>query len=115
MKLNGAIVFILMFVLQSCGDESREELEVKLDNQTQFTYETDVRPIVSEYCLNCHSSPTQNDAPFSLVNFEQVKNRATNISNSINGRTILMPIGRVLSGTKINIIDAWIDQGLIEK
>lgn len=113
MKLKG--VLILLLVLQSCGSESREELEVKINDQAQLSYEADVRPIIAEYCLNCHSSPTQNNAPFSLVNFEQVKNRSIAISNSINGRSVLMPIGRVLPRVKINSIDTWIDQGLIEK
>jgi len=104
------------FALIGCGDESREELELQLDveNTTEeFTFEGNVRPIITEFCVTCHP----NTDPIPLVSFEQVRRQATIVSNAINGRpgSVLMPLGRTMPQINIDIIDAWIAGGLIEK
>ncbi len=108
------LTFILYVLLSfiSCAEDSREELALEVSGP--ITFEGNVRQIISQDCFNCHSSPPRNGAPFSLINFEEVSSRAEAISNSINGRTVLMPPGINLPESRINIIDTWIAQGLLE-
>lgn len=108
------LTFILYVLLSfiSCAEDSREELALEVSGP--ITFEGNVRQIISQDCLNCHSSPPRNGAPFSLINFEEVSSRAEAISNSINGRTVLMPPGINLPESRISIIDTWIAQGLLE-
>lgn len=104
-------IFILCSLF-SCADDSREELALEVTGP--ITFEGNVRQIIAQDCLNCHTSPPRNGAPFSLINFEEVSSRAEAISNSINGITILMPPGVNLPESTINVIEAWIEQGLLE-
>lgn len=103
-----------LILLSSCAGDSREELEIRPDTNVEITFDNQVRQIITQDCLNCHSNPPRNGAPFSLVTFEEVSNRAQAISNSINGRSILMPPGVNLPQSRIDVIDAWIEEGLRE-
>lgn len=107
-------VAIVLFLLNSCAGDSREELEIRPDTTEVITFDNQVRQIISQDCLNCHTNPPRNGAPFSLVTFEEVRDRAQSISNAINGRSILMPPGVNLPQSRIDVIDTWIEEGLKE-
>ncbi len=108
------LTFILHVLLSfiSCAEDSREELQLEVSGP--ITFEGNVRQIIAQDCLNCHTNPPRNGAPFPLETFEEVMNRRVDIRNSINGRTILMPPGRRLSQPRIDIIETWIEQGFLE-
>ena len=114
MKYINWLAFFGVLFLISCGDDSREALELRLDdsNNQVFTFEADVRPILDEFCVTCHP----NTDPIPLISFDQVRDQATIISNAINGRpgSVQMPLGRSFPTINIEIIDAWIAGGLIE-
>lgn len=105
--------FILLSLF-NCAEDSRESLELVIDQDRVITFEDDVQQLISQDCLNCHTNPPRNGAPFSLITFDEVSSRAAAISNSINGRTILMPPGVNLPQSRISIIDRWIEQGMLE-
>lgn len=108
------LVILGVLFLTSCGDDSREALEITLDADSNqvFTFEADVRPILDEFCVTCHP----NTDPIPLISFEQVRDQATLISNAINGRpgSVRMPLGRSFPAINVQTIDAWIAGGLIE-
>lgn len=109
-----AFLYTVLLAGVSCAEDSQEALQIELEEGQVVTFEGDVRQLISEDCLNCHTNPPQNGAPFPLITFDEVMGRANDISNSINGRTVLMPPGINLPQSRINIIDTWIAQGLIE-
>ena len=84
------------------------------DPNSSINYQEDIQPIMQSSCTGCHSSPPVNGAPFALVNFNQVSQRATSVFNSMNRQSgtpgAMPPSGRLPQST-INIIQHWIDNG----
>lgn len=116
-----------MFFIE-CASESINELaeieemveqEEGENNGGPITYQANVKSIIDSKCLNCHSSPVQNGAPFSLTTYAQVKLRAeggalfTAISMPSGSAAIMPPSGRMPQST-IDVIEQWIDGGLLE-
>ena len=115
---------ILCFV--GCTNDSEsdlllveEEEEEVTDPETPLTYNADIRPIISNNCLACHSDPPAG-APFPLATYEQVLVRAENgqllgaISRSAGDPRIMPPSGRMSQAT-IDLIAAWIEDGALEE
>lgn len=83
---------------------------------TSFKYSTDIRPIMTGYCVGCHDA---NSTPrVDLSNYNSIKNYLTNnpgnFENYINGVTgfALMPYnGNKLSDCNIQKIQNWINAG----
>lgn len=86
------------------------------------TFHKDIAPILSEHCWTCHRPG--GSAPFSLLRYEQVKGRATQIA-TVTARRFMPPwksepgygkfVGeRRLSAAQIRLIEAWVGQGVVE-
>jgi uncharacterized membrane protein len=111
---------LLALTLIACTSDSESDLMEMEEPDGPVTYNSNIRAIINSNCLNCHSDPTRNGAPFSLTDFQQVSVRADNgsLSRAINKQTgdagAMPPSGR-LPQTTIDLIDQWIDEGFLEQ
>lgn len=73
---NVLTVFVFAFLfLLSCSNDSESDLTgPQTGNENEFvTYNDNIKAVISNNCLSCHSSPPTNGAPFSLTTYTQVK------------------------------------------
>ncbi len=112
------LLCITLFVF-NCSNDSEDDL-VNVDppmeepGDTPVNYVDDIAPIMSTSCVGCHADPPRNGAPFSLVNFSQVNQRATGVFNRMNlqsGSAGAMPPSGRLPQATIDKIQQWIDDG----
>ena len=118
-KLFSIFLFSLFFC--SCTNDSEDDLtevdQEQIDDNleaTGVTYENTVKAIIDGSCIGCHDNPPRNGAPFSLVSFGQVSQRANAILNAMsrqNGAAGAMPPAGRLPQNTINQIEEWIDNG----
>ena len=115
------LLSVLFFCLFSCSYDSENDLiessSGPSDPNAIVNYTDDILPIIQSACVGCHSSPPVNGAPFALVNFNQVNQRAGNILNSMSRQSgtpnAMPPSGRLPQAT-IDLIERWIDDGQLE-
>ncbi|AEM71648.1 hypothetical protein Murru_2613 [Allomuricauda ruestringensis DSM 13258] len=119
---NVLTVFVFAFLfLLSCSNDSESDLTgPQTGNENEFvTYNDNIKAVISNNCLSCHSSPPTNGAPFSLTTYTQVKNRAENgsllaaISKQTGEAGAMPPTGRMPQAT-IDLVEQWIADGLLE-
>lgn len=108
-----SLAFLVM--LASCSSDSDEDLTPP--NDDLVTYDGNISALIGGSCLGCHSSPTQNGAPFSLTNFTEVSSRAGGILTAISRQTSearsMPPAGR-LPQSAIDLVEQWIEDGTLE-
>ena len=114
-------IFLFSLFVCSCTNDSEGDLievdQEQIDDElevTGVTYENTVKAIIDGSCIGCHDNPPRNGAPFSLVNFGQVSQRANAILNAMsrqNGAAGAMPPAGRLPQNTINQIEEWIDNG----
>ena len=80
------------------------------------TYNDDIAPIIMSNCLNCHGATPSNGAPSSFNTYNLVKTgvQSGNILNRINNTTNPMPPNGLMSQSNRDIIQQWLDDGLLE-
>ena len=109
----------LSISIYSCSSDSEDDF-VPATTQSGdpdpagLNYEDDVRSIVQSSCVGCHADPPVNGAPFALVNFTQVNQRATGMLNRMSlqsGAAGAMPPSGRLPQSTIDIIEQWIADG----
>ncbi len=94
----------------------------KLDPSRSLTFSKDIAPIVYGHCAVCHHPGDA--APFSLLNFADVKKHARQIAE-VTGRRLMPPwlpapgfndfVGqRYLTEIEIAMIQRWVEQGAPE-
>lgn len=113
--------FLSLFCILSvsCTNDSESDL-MEPDTDSSPSYETDIRPIIANNCLGCHSDPPVNGAPFSLNTYDRVKDRTENgnLLTAINRQTgesaAMPPTGRLPQAT-IDRIEQWADEGFLEQ
>ncbi len=109
----------LIFATTSCANDSEDDLIDQIPTPQLVTYNNNIKSIIDNNCISCHSDPPVNGAPISLVNYDAVKNNVSSIINRISkqeGESGLMPIG----GPRLpqNLIDEvvqWQTDGLLEQ
>jgi len=105
-------------MLLNCANDSEEDLIDSTPLPGLVTYVDDVKLIIDNNCINCHSDPPVNSAPISLVNYTQVKDAVQNhnLIGRIDGSSPpLMPQGGPkLPQNLIDIINQWEADGLPE-
>lgn len=114
-------LFLLTFCMYNCSYDSENDLIEAtgdpIDPGVLVNYNDDVAPIIQNACLGCHSSPPVNGAPFALVNFSQVSQRASGILNTMSRQSgtpsAMPPSGRLPQAT-IDLIEKWINDGKLE-
>lgn len=112
-----AIVFFVS-VFSACSTDSESDLYDRIE-QESITYTDDIKPIITESCITCHSQPPQNGAPMPLITYELVKNavetRGLLDRVSSNDPNFWMPFqGDRLPQSKIDMFIAWNNAGLPE-
>lgn len=113
------IASLLMFFLFNCSNDSESDLinvpdETENPGETLVTYNNGISSIIQSACANCHGSTPTNGAPFSLINFTQVNQRASGILNRMslqNGSPGAMPPSGRLPQATIDLIEQWINDG----
>lgn len=106
------IASIILFVT-SCESRTYEEISDNTPIADVIKYQTDIKPIIENNCISCHSSGSFK--PF--VTYDQVKSNIDIIVNRIqrpNGDPLRMPQGGSLSSGQINNFLKWKADGLVE-
>ena len=104
------------FVMIGCSSDSESDLIDEPGQGTPLSYNGNIKAVITNNCLGCHSDPTQNGAPFPLANYEQVLTRAQNgqLFRAINRQTgesrAMPPSGRLPQAT-IDAVEQWIQEG----
>lgn len=84
------------------------------DDEAQVTYTEDIAQIMTTACTSCHGNPPTNGAPFALINFSQVSQRANGIFSRMDlpsGFPSAMPPSGRLPQSTIDLIEQWIEGG----
>lgn len=112
-------IVYLSFLL-SCTSASEDDLIESIDETEDITYTENVKSIIDNNCIFCHSNPPVNGAPVHLTTYDNVKNAVEN-SNLINrisaqpGDAGFMPSGGSrLPQSQIDLIIQWQADGLLE-
>ncbi len=114
------MALFLLIGISACTNDSEDDLIDQMQNPDPITYTNDVKAIIDNNCLNCHSDPPTNGAPIALVTFSQVKNAAENGSlinrvQAQEGASGAMPIGGPrLPQTLVDLIVQWQTDGFTE-
>ena len=108
-----------MMLLIGCTAVSEEDL-VDVTLIEVVTFNEDVKPIIDNNCIICHSNPPQNGAPMPLVSYDNVKEAVQN--RNLIGRissedpAFSMPFGGPrLPQNLIDMVIQWNEDGLIEE
>jgi len=119
MKTKYVFYLITFTACFNCSNVSEEDLIDSTPIPETVTYEDNVRFIIENNCISCHTNPPQNGAPISLTTYNEVKNAIENnglISRiSSNDLSFVMPFGGPrLPQNLIDIIIEWEEDGLLE-
>jgi len=115
--------FLLIFIgstIFSCTNTSEEDLIDVIVPPVLVTYNTDIKVIMDNNCLGCHSNPPVNGANVPLVNFDGVKSAVenNNLISRISGQIGdggFMPLGGPrLPQNLIDLVVQWEEDGLLE-
>ncbi|GEP52040.1 hypothetical protein FNO01nite_27120 [Flavobacterium noncentrifugens] len=117
MVLRKITLLTLAFAAFGCSNDSPDDLGVEaILTDTPITYNANVKAIIDNNCISCHSTIPQNGAPMSLATFEDVKS-AIELRGLIeriskdNGQSGLMPLGGPkMPQQNIDMITLWRDQ-----
>ncbi|GGD29348.1 c-type cytochrome [Flavobacterium orientale] len=119
MKMKRLFLIVLVTPFYSCTSDSISDLT----DETPIvlsTYNSNVKVIITNHCLNCHGATPANGAPMSLTTYENVKEAVLNrglldrISRA-EGSPGAMPFGGPrLPQDQINAIEQWNTDGLLE-
>lgn len=105
--------------ISACTKTELNDL-IEPSSEDLITYTENVRPIILNNCIVCHSDPPVNNAPMALTTYSKVKNAIENrgLLDRIQrqaGAPGAMPLGGPrLPQNLINIILRWKEDGFIE-
>ncbi|MGK0252923.1 MAG: putative membrane protein [Mariniflexile sp.] len=124
MKLKNLIfVFLMVILLFNCsggGDDDPNEPNPNPNpnpNPTgKITYNGNVKSIINSNCTSCHGNPPTNSAPMSLTTYTEVRNAVNNrgLITRINNANNPMPQTGLMSQNNRDLIQKWVDDGLLE-
>ena len=115
-KLVLLVVTILCFNCSSSDDA--EPTPTPNPNPNKITtYDADVKTIIDDHCLRCHTIPLTEGATFAMRNFAETingVNRDLIVRVTSNGINVMPPDGRLPQST-IDILLDWEADGFKEK
>ena len=108
-----------IFAISSCTNDSEDDLIEQMQAPQLVTYTNSVKTIIDNNCISCHANMPVNGAPFSLIEYNDVKNNIVSIINRISrqeGESGLMPAGGSrLPQILIDDVVQWQTDGLLEQ
>jgi len=107
------IGIIGLLVLAGCsGSGSPDDMIDPVD----VTYEADVKFIMENDCLNCHTNPPVNGATVPLTTYGEVRSavETSDLLGRINSISNPMPPTGLISTIPRKVIQDWVDQGFPE-
>ncbi|WP_228435863.1 c-type cytochrome [Chryseobacterium pennipullorum] len=107
-------ILLSAVLLIACDSRTYEEISDNTPITAPVNYVKDVKPIIDNNCIGCHSADGFNKP---LATYEQAKNNIDGILDRIqrpNGDPGKMPKGGSLSAAQINIFIKWKADGLSE-
>ncbi|WP_228451893.1 c-type cytochrome [Chryseobacterium sp. G0186] len=113
-KLTYLLILASAIVSNACESRTYEEISDNTPIILPVTYTNDVKPIIENNCVGCHSA---GGFIVPLTTYDQVKNNITGILDRIqrpNGDPGKMPKGGSLSTAQINTFIKWKADGLNE-
>ncbi|MCA0931519.1 hypothetical protein LCM02_03575 [Lutimonas saemankumensis] len=105
---------LLMIFLYSCSSDSDDDPGSD-PPVNDITYTKNVKPIIDARCISCHSNPPTNNAPMSLVTYNNVRSAVTgrDLIGSVESGA-MPPSGADLTNAQIQILKDWQDGGFKE-
>ena len=119
MKTSKYLIFASLQFLMGCSNNSVDDLTEPVVFGTT-TYIQNIKPIIDNNCINCHSATPTNGAPMPLITYAQVKDAVLNrglldrISSAQGAQGMMPNQGIRLPQTAIDLISDWNTDGLIE-
>ena len=121
MKKLAPFIAMAVIILTGCSSHTYDDIEPQdIAEDPMLVVYTDVKVIIDNVCLSCHSNPPQNGAPMSLSTYMDVKNavETRGLLDRISrdeGAGGLMPLGGPrLPQNNIDLIVQWNEDGLLE-
>lgn len=119
MRKEILIVSLIGLLLGSCTNDSDSDLR-EPDSPTTASYEANIKQIISNNCVGCHTDPPINGAPFSLNTYDRVRDRLEkgNLLAAMKrqtGEPAAMPPGGRLPQATIDLIEQWADEGFLKQ
>ena len=113
-------ICLLIFVFYGCSESSPIDLVEKQTGTEIISYQNNIKAIIANDCLNCHSAVPTNGAPMRLDNLASLKEAIQNrgLINRINldpSNNLAMPTGGPkLLQSQINSIIKWQNEGFVD-
>jgi hypothetical protein len=119
MKSTYLIYVLILSAFFSCSYNSEDDLTEAIIIEDLVNYEDNIKSIIDNNCIGCHSNPPVNGAPISLTTYTDVKNAVENrdlISRiSSDDLGFGMPFGGPrLPQNLIDLVILWEQEGFIE-
>ena len=119
MKKITLLSFLIIATIFSCSYNSEDDLTEDIIIEDLVNYEDNIKSIIDNNCISCHSDPPINGAPISLTTYNNVKNAVENRDLieriETNDTGLLMPFGGPrLPQNLIDLVIQWEAEGLQE-
>jgi len=115
-KIYSISTLLLILFIYSCSSSSNDDVIITPpNNNNDVTYTNDVKPIIDNNCLNCHTNPPQNGAPMPLTTYDNVKEAVQNRGLIGKIESGAMPKnGTPLSTSQVQTVKDWQTGGFIQ-
>jgi len=112
-----SISVVVMILFSGCTQSiiPGEYIESTIPIDSIVTYENQIRSIISQNCITCHSGSNPN-GNLRLENYNQVRNASENgtLIQRINDAANPMPTSGLMSASTRALFDEWVKGGFIE-
>jgi hypothetical protein len=106
-------VSILSSIVFSCAKEKVPTTVLDTTScKSNISYLNDIKPIMSNYCVSCHSSKNPNGG-YDLTSFDGLTKNVSKVLGSMrqDGTAQSMPQGYKVADSLIQKLNCWINQG----
>ena len=109
---------ILLLLFTACSEKTVQEIDTQIVAQSKFTtFNKDIKPLFSIRCAPCHT--TGGDRNNKWDDYNTTKTLITGIIGRViktPDNSLFMPKNGVkLNDTEMDLLNKWIDNGLLEK
>ena len=112
-----SISVVVMILFSGCTQSiiPEEYIESTIPIDSIVTYENQIRLIISQNCITCHSGSNPN-GNLRLENYNQVRNASEigTLIQRINDTANPMPTSGLMSVSTRVLFDVWVNNGFIE-